>query len=315
MWAESQLIRAHSKRTAGALRNVVTCVPGIMPGPVAAWLAAFVPSRACGRRAANVSPATRTCLALAVALAAILPLDPTLGGAAEPVPPTTLTVQEILDKVDDLFRGGSSYGRATMIVRTEHWQRTLSLEMWSQGKERSLYRILAPKKEKDTATLKSGKDLWNYLPKVKRVIKLPSSMMSASWMGSHFSNDDLVRDSRMADDYDYEKSFEGIRDDREVVDLTCIPKEDAAVVWGKVVVTAAKPDYLPVSIQYFDEDMALARTLSYGEIRPLGDRLLPSRIEIVQADKPDESTVVIYNELSFDVPIAEDFFSLRTLQQ
>lgn len=111
--------------------------------------------------------------------------------------------------MDDLFRGKSSQGLMTMTVVTKHWKRTLTMQWWSKGKDRSLVRILAPKKEAGTATLRVGNDVWNYLPKVKRVIKLPSSMMSGSWMGSHFTNDDLVKESRMADDYTFKITFQG----------------------------------------------------------------------------------------------------------
>lgn len=201
-------------------------------------------------------------------------LRPRVAPAAEPTP------AEILDDIDDLFRGESSHGAATMTVRTQNWSRSLKMEFWSQGKDQSLIRILEPKKERVTATLKSGRDLWNYLPKVKRVVKLPSSMMSASWMGSHFSNDDLVRESRMAVDYTFEKTFRGARDGVEILEITCTPKPDAPVVWGKVVVTVAREDVMPQSIRYYDEDMDLSRTMTYSEMKPLGGRTLPSRIEI-----------------------------------
>jgi len=226
-----------------------------------------------------------------------------------------LTARQILDRVDDLFRGDSSRGRMTMIITTRHWKRTLTLEFWSKGKTMSLIRILAPLREKGTATLRVGKNLWNYLPKVNRVIKLSSSMMSASWMGSHFTNDDLVRESRMADDYTFRITFQGRRAGREVVDLTCIPKPDAAVVWGKVVVTVRAGDYLPLVIKYFDEDMKLARTMTFTQVGDLGGRRLPRVMRVVPADKPDEATVVRYERLKFNLGLSDDLFSLRNLQR
>jgi outer membrane lipoprotein-sorting protein len=202
-----------------------------------------------------------------------------------------------------------------MRVSTQHWERTLSLEFWNKGKDRSLVRILSPKKEKGTATLKSGSDLWNYLPKVKRVIKLPSSMMSASWMGSHFTNDDLVKESRMAEDYDFEITFEGERDDTAIVEITLIPKQDAAVVWGRVVVDVRKENYLPVRLRYFDEDLLLARTMIYSQVGELGGRIIPAQITIRPADKPQELTAVTYEDMAFDIAIDDDAFSLRRLQK
>jgi outer membrane lipoprotein-sorting protein len=250
---------------------------------------------------------SRAALALVLALAAL----PRGAAAAEPA----RTAREILDAVDDLFRSRSSHGRATMTVTTAHWTRSLTLEFWTRGKEHSLIRILAPQKEKGTATLKAGNDLWNYLPKVKRVIKLPSSMLSASWMGSHFTNDDLVKESRMAEDYTFSITFEGERDGGRVVEVTCIPRPEAAVVWGKVVVRVRHPDHLPLAVAFHAEDGTLARTITYGDIRRLGGRELPTTLTVVPADAPAESTVVTYDEIEFDVPLDDDLFSLRSLQR
>lgn len=225
------------------------------------------------------------------------------------------TGKEILDYIDDLFRGESSQARLSMHVKTEHWERTLELEAWSKGKEQSLIRILAPKKEKGTATLKSGQDLWNYLPKVKRVIKLPSSMMSGSWMGSHFTNDDLVKESRMAEDYTFEITFEGEREGKNIIEITCIPKPEAAIVWGKVVVIVEQGTYLPVRLDYYDEDLDLARTLSYGGNKQFGDRTLPARLTITPTDKPGESTTVIYEDIRFNLELPDSQFTLRELQR
>jgi hypothetical protein len=227
----------------------------------------------------------------------------------------SLTPKQILDKVDDLFRSQSSHGFATMNVATAHWKRSLSLEMWSKGKEKSLFRILAPKKEKGTATLRSGNDIWNYLPKVKRVIKLPSSMMAASWMGSHFTNDDLVKESRMADDYTFEITYSGEMEGQQIVEVTCHPKPEAAVVWGKVLVRARRTDYLPVFVKYFDEDLRLARTMTFSKVADLGGRNLPTMVSMVPEEKPEESTNIHYKKMEYDLDLEDDFFSLRTLQR
>lgn len=223
--------------------------------------------------------------------------------------------RQILDSVDDVFRGNSAHGEAEMTIKTEHWTRNLSMEFWSKGTERSLIRIVAPEKEKGTATLKVDTDLWNYLPKVKRVVKLPSSMLSASWMGSHLTNDDLVKESRMADDYTYEISFEGERDGVQVVEITCTPKPEAPVVWGKVVVRVRKDDSMPIQIAFHDEDMELARTMTYSDVASLGGRTLPTTMTVVPAAEPDELTRIHYQEMAFDVALPDDLFSLRTLQR
>ncbi|UCG11752.1 MAG: outer membrane lipoprotein-sorting protein [Deltaproteobacteria bacterium] len=240
-----------------------------------------------------------------------------LSGVSAPVlaQELSLTPRQILDKVDDLFRGRSSFGLGTMTVTTAHWKRSLKMEFWSKGKDKSLIRILAPKKEKGTATLRSGNDMWNYLPKVKRVIKLPSSMMADSWMGSHFTNDDLVKESRMADDYTFELTFYGEKDSQEIVEVTCRPKPEAAVVWGKVLVTALRKEYLPIFIRYFDEDIRLARTMTFSQVTELGGRRIPSVVTMVPEDKPEESTVIMYEKMDFNIGLDDGFFSLRTLQR
>ena len=255
----------------------------------------------------EMAPGNRVALALAVVLAT---------GCARVVaeePPRD--AREILDRVDDLFRGTSAHGEMTMTITTAHWTRTLVLEFWSRGEDKSLVRILAPTKEKGTATLRVGNDLWNFLPKVKRVIKLPSSMLSASWMGSHFTNNDLVKQSRMAEDYTFAQSFTGERDGEEVIEITCLPKPEAAVVWGKVMVRVRRRDYLPLLIPYYDEKMQLARTMAFSDLKSLGGRLLPAKMTVVPADKPSESTVVEYHSIEFDVPLDDDVFSLRNLQR
>jgi outer membrane lipoprotein-sorting protein len=226
-----------------------------------------------------------------------------------------LSAREMLEKVDDLYRGNSSYGKMTMKVVTAHWTREMKIEGWSKGKQKSLMRILSPSKEKGTATLKSGNNIWNYLPKVKRVIKVPSSMMGGSWMGSHFTNDDLVKESRMSDDYDFKTTFEGKRNGEEVVDITCMPKPEAAVVWGKLVVTVRTSDMQPLSVLYYDEDMELARTMTFSEVKKMGGRRIPTVMKMVPADKPAEYTMFRYDQIEFDLKLKDSIFSLRNLQR
>ncbi len=226
-----------------------------------------------------------------------------------------LTPKEILDIVDDLWREDSSHGTMTMTINTLHWTRSLTIEIWSKGKDKSMMRILAPKKEKGMATLRSENNIWNYLPKVSKVMKLPSSMMSSSWMGSHFTNDDLVKESRMADDYKFKITFEGKKDDHEIIEVTCIPNEDAVVVWGKIEVVVLNETYMPYKIHYYDEDMNLARTMSFMDIGPLGEKNRPRKMVIIPADEPEESTIIQYHEMDFGLELDDQIFSLRNLQR
>jgi len=222
--------------------------------------------------------------------------------------------EKILDAVDDLYRSKSAHGRMVMTVKTAHWSRTMELEFWSKGEERSLVRILAPKKEKGTATLKVETNIWNYLPKIKRVIKVPSSMMGGSWMGSHFTNNDLVRDRRMAEDFTFQVTFEGEREGRTIIEVTCTPRPDAPVVWGKVVVEVDK-DFVPTRILYYDEDLALARTMTFSEIKLYDGRKVATYSKVEPANKPGEFTEVRYQEMTFDLALDDGLFTLRSLER
>ncbi|NNL30217.1 MAG: outer membrane lipoprotein-sorting protein [Gemmatimonadetes bacterium] len=223
----------------------------------------------------------------------------------------------IIDEVDRLWRGESSQARVSMAIETEHWSRTLELDSWSLGTEYSLIRVLSPAREAGTATLKVDDEVWNYLPRVDRTIKVPPSMMVGSWMGSHFTNDDLVRESRLIEDYDITISFEGVRDGQEgagpVWEFTLTPKPEAPVIWGKIVQEVRQGDRMPTWARYYDEDDGLVREMSFSGYREMGGRMVP-RVLTVQPSDSQERTVVTYHELAFDLGLSADFFSLRNLR-
>jgi outer membrane lipoprotein-sorting protein len=223
--------------------------------------------------------------------------------------------REIVDQVDRMLRGKSSIGAVTMQISTAHWQRTLSMQIWSLGAENALVRVTQPEKEAGTATLKVGNNIWHYLPKINRTIKIPTSMMMASWMGSHFTNDDLVKESRLIRDYFITISFEGERNGVAVYEFTLAPKPDAAVVWGKVILEVRQADLMPTWQRYEDEHGVLVRELTFSEYKMMGGRLVPTRMEMRPADKLGERTVVVYDELTFDAPLSDDTFSLRNLER
>ncbi len=226
-----------------------------------------------------------------------------------------ITAQEIMERVDDLWRGDSSFAEMTMEIETQNWKRSLKIKAWSLGKDYSLLGITYPPRERGTATLKAGKEIWNYLPRVNRVIKIPSSMMMAGWMGSHFTNDDLVKESRMSEDYDIEVTFEGKRDGIEIYELTLTPKPEAPVVWGRIDYIVQSEDLLPLRADYFDEDGNLARSMALSDIREMGGRKIPTLMTLVPADKPDEKTVIRYTDMEFGLDLTEDFFSIRNLSR
>jgi hypothetical protein len=224
------------------------------------------------------------------------------------------TAREIIDRVDQLLRGRSSHGTVSMDIRTEHWTRSLRMEAWSLGTDYSLVRVTSPQKEAGTATLKAGNEVWNYLPRVDRTIKVPPSLMMGSWMGSHFTNDDLVKESRLVDDYEISIGFEGARAGVDVWEFVLEPKPEAPVVWGKIVEQVRKKDLMPTWARYYDERGELVRTLTFADYRTFGSRLVPAKLTIVPADKAGESTTITYEKMRFDIDLETDFFSLRSLR-
>jgi hypothetical protein len=226
-----------------------------------------------------------------------------------------LTAKEIIDKVDQMLRGDSSQGQVEMAVVTRRWERNVTMEIWSEGTEKALIKVLQPKKEAGTATLKVESDMWNYLPKIDRTIRVPTSMMMGSWMGSHFTNDDLVKESRLIRDYEIEIVYEGDREGVEVYEFQLIPHPEAPVVWGKILYEVRKQDLMPTWVEYYDEDGELKRTMTFFEYREMGGRLVPARSRMVPQDKPEEYTEMIYHELRFDIPIPEGTFSLSSLRR
>lgn len=229
--------------------------------------------------------------------------------------PSVTRARDILRELDDMWRGTSSHSVLTMQVKTAHYTRDMRMEGWSKGKNKTLVRVLSPLKEKGTATLKSGNDIYSYLPKTDRTIKLTSGMMMGSWMGSHFTNDDLVKESRMEEDYDPFISFEGTSEDQEIIEFTLIPKPDAAVVWGKIVATVLADGYMPLNYTYYDEDMNISRTMTFSRFEMLGGKIRPKVMRVVPTDKPDEYTELVYEELELNIDLEDDFFSISSLKR
>jgi outer membrane lipoprotein-sorting protein len=226
-----------------------------------------------------------------------------------------MEVEELIRHVDRLWRGATSQAVMTMTVKTRRYQRSMTMESWSRGKDYSMVLIREPVKDRGIATLKVKENIWNYLPKINRVTKVPSSMMSGSWMGSHFTNDDLVKESTYEDDYDSRISFEGERDGRAIYELTSLPKPDAPVVWGKVVMEIGQQTLAPYRAIYYDEEGTLIRTLVFDQNQTIDGRSIPMRLSLQPEDKPDESTVIRYQSIEFGVPLESAFFSLQNLQQ
>ncbi|HEX5433143.1 MAG TPA: outer membrane lipoprotein-sorting protein [Candidatus Angelobacter sp.] len=222
--------------------------------------------------------------------------------------------RKIVDRVAHLFSSKSSIATLKMQITNENGPRSLSMKIWSLG-EKVLVRINAPQDEAGTAILKVGRDIWYYLPKSKRTIKLPISMTMNSWMGSAFTIDDLVKESFLTRDYSITTSFEGERRGVAVYEYTLTPRPEAAVVWGKIVLQIRQANLMPAWQGYYDEEGKLVRELTFSDYKQLGGRLIPTRLVMRAADKPGEQTAIVYEDISFDASISEDTFSLPNLKR
>jgi len=220
----------------------------------------------------------------------------------------------VMDQIDDMHRGQSSHGVMSMTVKTEHWTRKLTMESWSRGEDHSLVRILSPKKERGTATLQNGDDLFTYLSKTGRTIKISGGMMGGSWMGSHFTNNDLVRSSRMVDEYAIVLSGQGTLGGVPQYVFTLTPKPDAAVVWGKIEVTIRQEGLLPTRQVFFDEDGEAVRALEFQDYREVDGRMLAGSLVVRPLDGSGEFTRVVYESIEFDVELPDRMFTLQHLK-
>jgi outer membrane lipoprotein-sorting protein len=223
--------------------------------------------------------------------------------------------REIVRKSEDRARGKTSETEMSILTVRPDWQREMRLKTWTRGNDFVVIRITAPPKEKGIAFLKRGKEIWNWVPSIDRSIKLPPSMMSQSWMGTDFTNDDLVKESSIVEDYIH--SFIG---DTSILDRPChrilmVARDEAAVVWSRVILCIDKKDFLMMRAEYYDEDGKKVNTLNALQLGNLGGRLLPTKIELVPADKKGQKTVMIYHNIVFDCDIPESFFTIQQLSR
>jgi len=220
--------------------------------------------------------------------------------------------QEIVERVARLYSSKSSVATLQMQISGEDGTRDLSMKIWTQG-ENALVRIVRPERDAGTAILKTGNDIWYYLPKSNRTIKTPGSTTMTSWMGSDFTIDDLVNGSSLIRDYSITTSFKGMRDGVAVYEYFLEPRPGAAVVWGAIVMRIRQADSMPVYQLYYDEDRKLVRELTFSKYKTMGGRLIPARVVMKAIDKPDQLTAIEYKDVVFDAPISEETFSLPNL--
>jgi len=224
------------------------------------------------------------------------------------------SLEAILTAVDDAGRQQASHAMAVMEVKTKRYERSMKMETWSQGTEKSLIRILEPAKDAGVTTLKVDENLWNYLPKVDRTMKVPAGMMSGAWMGSHLSNDDLVKEYRFSEDYDCALTSTLAAEPADLYVVACTPHEDTPVVWGRVEFTV-RPDLVPKAQVFYDEDGVKVRTMSFEDVQDIDGQPTAMTFRIEPHDKQGEYTVFKYLELDLSPDLDDGMFSLQSLKK
>ena len=221
--------------------------------------------------------------------------------------------RDLIQQAMDHWRGTSSYSEMSMTIHRPDWNRSMSMRSWTRGEKTSLVRVTEPKKDAGNGTLLKDNNMWTFAPKVNRIIKVPSSMMSQSWMGSDFSNKDISKSTDIIDQYDHSLLETREQDGHKVYVIESIPHEDAAVVWGKEVLSI-RDDNVLLEQQFWDQDGVLVKTMKALKIKQLGGRTVASIIRMGKVDTPDEWTEMSVQDIEFDVSHPDSLFTLSNLR-
>jgi hypothetical protein len=218
--------------------------------------------------------------------------------------------KSLIDEMEALYRGESSKATLTMKVETPQYSRTMQMESSSVGQQDAFIRILSPKKDRGISTLKLDKEMWNFFPKINKVIKVPPSMMMGSWMGSDFTYDDLVKQTKLTQEYDLQ-----LTETLTEYNITLLPREQTVTVWGRIDYIVNKEHLVPVNQNFYDDEGIMIRKMVFSELKDFGGRIMPSVMEMIPLNKEGHRTVIIYDNLEFDPPdVDESTFTLRHLK-
>lgn len=223
--------------------------------------------------------------------------------------------EDIIQKSLDRINGKSSQGEMEMTIVRPRYTRTMTMKSWSLGNEYFLIYITGPARDKGQVFLKRQTDMWNWIPNISRMIKLPPSMMGQNWMGSDFTNDDLVKMNSLVEDYTHQLLGEEQVDGLDCYKIELIPKPNSSVVWGKINLWVSKQEYYQMKGEYFDEDFVLINTMEASEITQFDDRKLPARLVMTPLNKPGNQTIMLNKNLKFSTELKEDFFSQQNMKR
>ena len=224
-----------------------------------------------------------------------------------------LDARQIVRDAIDHWRGLTSYTVMTMVIHRPDWERTMTMEAWTKGDKKALVRVIEPKKDRGNGTLNDENSMWTFSPKINRVIKVPSSMMGQSWMGSDFSNKDIARADDIIDQYDHTVISTSVDEGITTYMIESIPHEEAAVVWGREVLSI-RDDYVVQEHAFYDQDGELVKTLKSLEIGEMGGRTIALRQRMVKTDEPDEWTEIAVSEVEYELELQDCVFTLSNLR-
>ena len=233
--------------------------------------------------------------------------------------PMQLRAEEITDAKElvraamDHWRGTNSYSEMTMTIHRPDWERSMSMRAWSEGDKLSLVRVTKPKKDAGNGTLLKDNDMWSYSPKINRIIKIPSSMMSQGWMGSDFSNKDISKSTDILDQYEHSLTSQAQEDGYTVYTIEAVPHEDAAIVWGKEVLKI-RDDFVMLEEQFWDQDGELVKVMRASDIAEMGGRSVARVLRMGKLETPDEWTEMTISVIEFDLELPTGVFTLSNLR-
>jgi outer membrane lipoprotein-sorting protein len=226
-----------------------------------------------------------------------------------------MSATEIVRRTDEKLNGEkSSYTVMSMTIVRPSWKRTIEFKNWSLGRDYAMTLVTAPAKDVGQTFLKRDVEMWSWNPSINRLIKLPPSMMSQGWMGSDYTNDDILKESSVVKDYTHEIVGEEMIDDRLCYKIRMVAKADAAVVWGHQIRWIDKKDMLFLKAELYDEDGSLVRTEKGSDIREMDGRIIPCRIELLPAEEKGNKTIIEIREIKFNITVEEKFFSQQNMK-
>ncbi len=239
--------------------------------------------------------------------------------------PARCSHMQVIKSVDNLLRANGQVALFEMRVVRPRTTRTLRMRFWfKRGRrsheDRALARVDAPSNERGVASLRLGNKMWSFVPNTGRVQQVPESMMLGSWMGSDWTNDDLVKDTSLLEDY-RATSCQYVDLEGPAYRVELQARKGRELSWDKMIIFARRGgenDLLPLRQEFFSKragELVLSRTMRFADFRDMGGRRLPARMILQSAGRPGRRTELRYLSIQFDADIPERIFSLNSLQR